>query len=107
VREAVALGSHMVEELEDEADVAFTRRAFTEFADLDESPINIDDIHVGDFFRHSIVLPLISVTDRLRVGIPTARDRRLNQCGTWPPTRHGHRRGRSYPLPTRVREETQ
>jgi hypothetical protein len=59
VREAVGLVAYLVFELCDEEDVEKTSNAFQRLADLDATPIKVDDIRVGDFFRVPALLPLL------------------------------------------------
>lgn len=60
VKEAVELVSYLRVELETQEDVAFARNAFATLADLETDPIDLDDIEVGDYFRFSVLTPLIA-----------------------------------------------
>lgn len=75
VKEATALVAYVRVELEDETDVDWARSAFTALADLEADPVDLDDIQVGDYFRYSVLTPLIA-GDRAAHGLhlPFATD---------------------------------
>jgi hypothetical protein len=60
IKEAVALVSYLRAELETDEDVEFARNAFATLADLEADPVDLDDIKVGDYFRFSVLAPLIA-----------------------------------------------